>query len=1069
MSAIRLVLCVLGIVAITYTGVHALEWIDSSLFASSLNQLRSSLLNSDFVFNHNNPSLKTFFSNDTKHKCPPCPSCFNCNGGADVCENFSVCHEASGKCMNCPLGFGGENCGVPLCGSPVKKRRSPPENGRSCKCDDGWTGLNCNICARDSVCHDMPEYNLFPVTDVGCYTGPVVKYHQFKKCSVSLDPYIEKLLGGKKASLTVDCKKSNPNSPTEVVDCAFQFWLDEEEIFYCSMDQCLRGKDHLVPVDDKHNNVTVSYGCPDVRCSCFKDSLLCDAGKMVDITPFLELVTGPAVVECAFPEDSSSNPKAYSCRISEKTLDSYLSKEGLRLNCSSGECLPKSKYPAINPDAFLSGPTFQFIVSIVVGSLFALIWFGFFIAVLYYIYRRHSITKPPKTDGSEGDPLLSSNELTYLAEVPSFTLSFKDLGFVVNAVNEGESDKWILQETSGIAQPGHLFAIMGASGSGKTTCLNLLAGQLPLSSGTIMINGQELKTPAEFRYYQSHVGYVRQQDLLLPTLTVRESLLYTAFLRLPTDFSEEQKKLRVHQVLRELNLDHVADELIGTPPTSDPNSTAKTASKKGGISGGERRRLSIAMELITAPSILFLDEPTSGLDSNTAALVIDTLLRLARKHNRTIVISIHQPRSDVFVKFDSLLLLASGLSLYSGPAGDQVASYFAMIDLPCPSGYNIGDHLLDVSIVVPDNVEDEDQVEVDMPHEPRRLENVPWYKEVFGKKKPLKESPRQVLVRRRARVLSDYFTHSTLGQTLINSIESSRSDTEFIDQNLACDPNLSLFKQIDLLALRTFTNLYRNPYLFRAQYTLAIGIALFCGLLFYDLPMDLSGVQNRLGFFFFTLAFFAFSSLTSSMASLSTERPLFLLETSHQRSYSVLAYYLAKLWMDILPLRILPPILYAGISYFMIRLYPAPLTFMKFTLVICLFNIVISAFCFTLAVKFKTRELANMAATLCILFSMLFGGFLLNKDRLPLIFVIFKYVSFFNYAFESLIVNELINISLKDDTIVEIEVPGVVILQQFGFHADAFWTDVTVLLAMAIGFLVLTLFFLVRSSRTTLF
>jgi energy-coupling factor transporter ATP-binding protein EcfA2/ABC-type multidrug transport system permease subunit len=509
-------------------------------------------------------------------------------------------------------------------------------------------------------------------------------------------------------------------------------------------------------------------------------------------------------------------------------------------------------------------------------------------------------------------------------------------------------------------------------------------------------------------------------------------------------------------------LTHISDSLIGTPPAH----AEQGHSQSSGISGGERRRVSIAMELLTAPAILFLDEPTSGLDAANAARVIEALALLARKQNRTIIFSIHQPRSDLFLKFDRLLLLGlGGHSLYSGLAGNSVASYLATIGLPCPAGYNMADHLLDLHKSHDENISDA-LLQNNSRHPSsfwRSLFSSDIYAGTFA------PSQQILTLQRRSRVLADYFLHSSVGQSLKQQLGTSQTQPSFtLSADSTVPSQLSLLRQIDVLSLRAFLQLYRNPYLLRAQYGLVIGLSLFCGLLFYRLPNDLSGVQNRLGYIFFALAFYAFSSLASALSLFSRERTFFMMEASHQHSYSVLAYFFSKLWMDLLPLRIFPPIVFASISYFLIGLYPDALTFAKFTLVLALFNIVVATFCFSLAVKIKARDLANLVATLSILFSMLFGGFLLNKDRLPPIFVLFKYISFFNYAFECLIVNELININLKDNSIVEIEVPGVVILQQLGFHPDAFWSDTIILSIIGIVFLLLTLVFLLRSSRASL-
>ncbi|KAJ1873077.1 (ABC) transporter, partial [Coemansia sp. RSA 486] len=166
------------------------------------------------------------------------------------------------------------------------------------------------------------------------------------------------------------------------------------------------------------------------------------------------------------------------------------------------------------------------------------------------------------------------------------------------------------------------------------------------------------------------------------TATVYETVLTSALLRLPQAMSRAAKEERVRDVLQELGLWTVRDSKIG-----------KIGAR--GISGGEMRRVSIACELVTSPSIIFLDEPTSGLDAYNAFVVMDTLSKLARRYGRTVICTIHQPRTDIFSMFDQLIVLAAGQMCYSGPAED-IANYLGTIGHPVPDGYNIADFSIDL-------------------------------------------------------------------------------------------------------------------------------------------------------------------------------------------------------------------------------------------------------------------------------------------------------------------------------------------------------------------------------------
>ena len=221
---------------------------------------------------------------------------------------------------------------------------------------------------------------------------------------------------------------------------------------------------------------------------------------------------------------------------------------------------------------------------------------------------------------------------------------------------------------------------MGTSGAGKTTLLNLISGTTKSSStlettGEILANDQLINTIN----YNKYVGYVTQEDILLDMLTVYESVLFAA--RLKTRGPEALKKQRVEAVLEELSLIKCKNTIIGNPVVK-------------GVSGGEKKRVCIAIELITTPSILFLDEPTSGLDSYSSFQVMELLNSQAAK-GRTVISTIHQPSSDIYTKFAKLLLLCDGHVMYHGDAKNAV-SYFDSHRYSCPALSNPADYFMEI-------------------------------------------------------------------------------------------------------------------------------------------------------------------------------------------------------------------------------------------------------------------------------------------------------------------------------------------------------------------------------------
>jgi len=216
---------------------------------------------------------------------------------------------------------------------------------------------------------------------------------------------------------------------------------------------------------------------------------------------------------------------------------------------------------------------------------------------------------------------------------------------------------------------------LGPSGSGKSTLLNTLACRLDVNTivqGEMRLNG----CPYNNAELKRIAGYVMQDDLLNGSLTVEETLTYTAELRLPRDFTDKQRRTRVEDVMIDLGLIHVRNVIVGTPLNK-------------GISGGERKRLCVGMQLLNRPQLLFLDEPTSGLDSVTALDLLRTFHSLAHGKSPdkavTIVCSIHQPQSKIFNLFDSLILLKAGEIIYQGPRKQaMVRNYYVFEDFSPP-------------------------------------------------------------------------------------------------------------------------------------------------------------------------------------------------------------------------------------------------------------------------------------------------------------------------------------------------------------------------------------------------
>jgi len=252
-------------------------------------------------------------------------------------------------------------------------------------------------------------------------------------------------------------------------------------------------------------------------------------------------------------------------------------------------------------------------------------------------------------------------------------LQWKDVSLQLE--NKGKT-RIILNGITGLARPGRMLAIMGPSGSGKSSLLHALAGQTEEGTsglrleGELVVNGEPV--PDGRIADKANLAFVKQDDLFYAQMTVRETLLFAARLRLPRGVPLGEKEAIVDRLLDKLNLAKVANSVVGD-------------TKVRGVSGGERKRLNIACELIGRPSLLFLDEPTSGLDSFQAQRLTRLLKQLSQEEGKTVVVVIHQPSAGVFGEFDDLLLLAEdGRPAYFGPADQAVSALSDALQQPAP-------------------------------------------------------------------------------------------------------------------------------------------------------------------------------------------------------------------------------------------------------------------------------------------------------------------------------------------------------------------------------------------------
>ncbi|XP_058082111.1 ABC transporter G family member 28-like isoform X2 [Magnolia sinica] len=258
---------------------------------------------------------------------------------------------------------------------------------------------------------------------------------------------------------------------------------------------------------------------------------------------------------------------------------------------------------------------------------------------------------------------------------PIIEVAFKDLTLTLKGKN-----KHLLRCVTGKIMPGRVSAVMGPSGAGKTTFLSALAGKVSgcAMSGLILINGKI----ESIHSYKKIIGFVPQDDIVHGNLTVEENLWFSARCRLSADLPKADKVLVVERVIESLGLQAVRDSLVGTV-------------EKRGISGGQRKRVNVGLEMVMEPSLLILDEPTSGLDSSSSLLLLRALRREALE-GVNICMVVHQPSYALYKMFDDLILLAKGgLTVYHGPV-KKVEEYFTSLGITVPDRVNPPDHYIDI-------------------------------------------------------------------------------------------------------------------------------------------------------------------------------------------------------------------------------------------------------------------------------------------------------------------------------------------------------------------------------------
>ncbi|KAL4458091.1 hypothetical protein ABPG75_012956 [Micractinium tetrahymenae] len=533
-------------------------------------------------------------------------------------------------------------------------------------------------------------------------------------------------------------------------------------------------------------------------------------------------------------------------------------------------------------------------------------------------------------------------------------LEWRDLTCTLTDKKSGKK-RLLLNGVAGTAAPGRLTAIMGPSGSGKTTLLSALAGQMPYSKN-ITLQGHVAANGAPLQRSKLRVGFVQQDDLFYPQLTVKETLMMAAQLRMAADAPAEEKEAYVDGIIARLGLAKAAATPVGD---------AKTR----GLSGGEKKRLAIAVELISRPMLIFADEPTSGLDAFSAERVMATLKELC-SDGHTVMVSIHQPRSSVFEMFDDLVLMAEGELVYAGPAS-EVLSHFQGLGHTCPEHYNPAEWLADLVAI--------DHTSADSEAESRsRLD--------------------QLVAAWRQRTAAA--PAISVGPS--SSAASLAAGAEAVGGTRA--PSCGLRKQVALLFGRSLRQVLRDRATNIGRASSQVSSALVFASIYWRMKRSQSSIQDRMGLLQISAVGSAMTSLIKTLNVFPREKTLVGRERARS-GYGVLPYLLSKLAAE-LPVGALFPALFACLVYPATGLNPKPRRFASFLGLLTLEAMSAQALGLAVGAVAPSTEAALAMGPAVILVSIVFGGLFVNESNVPGPLKWLPATSLIKHAFEGACINE---------------------------------------------------------------
>ncbi|KAK7396652.1 hypothetical protein VNO78_17807 [Psophocarpus tetragonolobus] len=588
---------------------------------------------------------------------------------------------------------------------------------------------------------------------------------------------------------------------------------------------------------------------------------------------------------------------------------------------------------------------------------------------------------------------LAFNHINYFVDTP---VEMRSRG-----INKGRLQ--LLQDVSGAFRPGVLTALVGVSGAGKTTLMDVLAGRKTNGyiEGSINISGYT-KNQATFARVS---GYCEQNDIHSPHVTVYESLLFSAWLRLPSDVTVQTRKMFVEEVMELVELNQIKDALVGLPGVD-------------GLSTEQRKRLTIAVELVANPSIIFMDEPTSGLDARAAAIVMRTV-RNTVDTGRTVLCTIHQPSIDIFEAFDELLLLKrGGQVIYAGPLGDHSHKLIAYLEaIPgvpnIKDGYNPATWMLDIS-----STSMEANLDVD-------------FAEIYAK---------STLYRR--------------NQELIEELSTPIPDSK--DLYFPTKYSQSYFVQCKANFWKQYWSYWRYPQYNVVRFFMTIAVGIMFGVIFWNKANKTQKQQdlmNLLGAMYSAVLFLGAMNASSVQPVVAIERTIFYRERA-AGMYSALPYAFGQVAIEAI-YNAIQTAIYSLILYSMIGFDWKATNFFWFYYYILMSFMYFTLYGMMIVALTPGHQVAAICMSFFLIFWNLFSGFIIPRTQIPVWWRWYYWASPVSWTLYGLITSQL------GDKNAELEIPGAgrmglkeFLKQNLGFEYDF----LPVVAAAHIGWVLLFLF-----------